>query len=561
MGPAAFFFDNQSGPALNQNMKISTLLLAVLGLLLPVGAFAQAVYDFEQDGLYYKINDEGMLNVVKPTSDFVYSGSVTLPSKVTHDGVTYEVNLNTGSVFDASKITEFTMGEGWGAFKTLHAVSLRNTDIERVTLMAPGEVAPLAYPDQLSNGHLRLDQSRKIAQAEVTFDGEEYTLRVWDVNVFDGDGNRLPPFIGLTKGAQAPVVSEENGKKIYSFNLGANIATHYEDYGGVLPLSEYNLVFLYFRVDEGNFLIRFRIPTYKTGDYHMADGIRYAVVGDELAVIPLEEGIYTGEVEIPQSLNIRGRDLPVTQIAEAAFENSDIETVTLPLTIEEIQSNAFRDCHKLVKSDLSACFLKDIGGSAFAGCENLKEVVMPAEMPGINQYRESWFRSFLGCASLESINLPKWGYFNYTFSDCLWLLGFKSLEATDDELRFTLNPQIFKNDGITRIRIVSNTDKVRETTGVDGTTVYSVAKEDITSPSGMLIGFRPENNDGYFIDDSQPLFEITVSLNDQSGLSGSLITEDAPVEYFNLQGVRVEEPSAGLYIRRQGPKAEKVLLR
>lgn len=36
--------------------------------------------------------------------------------------------------------------------------------------------------------------------------------------------------------------------------------------------------------------------------------------------------------------------------------------------------------------------------------------------------------------------------------------------------------------------------------------------------------------------------------------------ENAPVEYFNLQGVRVETPSNGLYIRRQGSKVSKVLI-
>lgn len=36
--------------------------------------------------------------------------------------------------------------------------------------------------------------------------------------------------------------------------------------------------------------------------------------------------------------------------------------------------------------------------------------------------------------------------------------------------------------------------------------------------------------------------------------------ENAPVEYYNLQGVRVENPSNGLYIRRQGNKVTKVII-
>lgn len=37
--------------------------------------------------------------------------------------------------------------------------------------------------------------------------------------------------------------------------------------------------------------------------------------------------------------------------------------------------------------------------------------------------------------------------------------------------------------------------------------------------------------------------------------------ENAPVEFFNLQGVRVANPENGLYIRRQGSKVEKVVIR
>lgn len=37
--------------------------------------------------------------------------------------------------------------------------------------------------------------------------------------------------------------------------------------------------------------------------------------------------------------------------------------------------------------------------------------------------------------------------------------------------------------------------------------------------------------------------------------------DNAPVEYFNLQGVKVENPSTGLYIKRQGQKTSKVVIR
>ncbi len=46
-----------------------------------------------------------------------------------------------------------------------------------------------------------------------------------------------------------------------------------------------------------------------------------------------------------------------------------------------------------------------------------------------------------------------------------------------------------------------------------------------------------------------------------SGVEGITINENAPVEYFNLQGVRVAEPENGIYIRRQGSNVSKVVIR
>jgi len=44
-------------------------------------------------------------------------------------------------------------------------------------------------------------------------------------------------------------------------------------------------------------------------------------------------------------------------------------------------------------------------------------------------------------------------------------------------------------------------------------------------------------------------------------IAGEAVDADAPVEYYNLQGVRVAEPAAGLYIRRQGKTVSKVVIR
>lgn len=55
---------------------------------------------------------------------------------------------------------------------------------------------------------------------------------------------------------------------------------------------------------------------------------------------------------------------------------------------------------------------------------------------------------------------------------------------------------------------------------------------------------------------------IAVVLKDIAvGVEGIESDSDAPAEYFNLQGVRVAEPENGLYIKRQGNKVSKVIIR
>ncbi|MCH5221927.1 MAG: hypothetical protein J1F05_06375 [Muribaculaceae bacterium] len=56
--------------------------------------------------------------------------------------------------------------------------------------------------------------------------------------------------------------------------------------------------------------------------------------------------------------------------------------------------------------------------------------------------------------------------------------------------------------------------------------------------------------------------EIYVPLVDKSGVNNVAVAdENAPVEYFNLQGVRVANPENGLYIRRQGNTVTKVIVK
>lgn len=54
---------------------------------------------------------------------------------------------------------------------------------------------------------------------------------------------------------------------------------------------------------------------------------------------------------------------------------------------------------------------------------------------------------------------------------------------------------------------------------------------------------------------------IKLAASSSAGIDGIVADNEAPVEYFNLQGIRVAEPSNGLYIRRQGKEVTKVMVK
>ncbi len=54
---------------------------------------------------------------------------------------------------------------------------------------------------------------------------------------------------------------------------------------------------------------------------------------------------------------------------------------------------------------------------------------------------------------------------------------------------------------------------------------------------------------------------ITTTTPISTGIAGIEADENAPVEYYNLQGIRVAEPENGLYIVRQGNKVSKKFIR
>lgn len=79
-------------------------------------------------------------------------------------------------------------------------------------------------------------------------------------------------------------------------------------------------------------------------------------------------------------------------------------------------------------------------------------------------------------------------------------------------------------------------------------------------PVEYVMAVRGDYYGEEYVDQSRKVFSNYTSVEVDGIEAVGADEENAPVEYFDLQGKRVANPSAGLYIRRQGSRATKVIL-
>lgn len=133
-------------------------------------------------------------------------------------------------------------------------------------------------------------------------------------------------------------------------------------------------------------------------------GFRYTVTSASNLTVKVESGPRTGDIIIPATVEYNGRVLTVTEIDVSAFEGTEITSVFIPDSVEEIDKYAFCRCQhlKVVRGKVSAnirehafdkCYqlssiditrgCEIIEGAAFAECARLKKVFIPASVERI----------------------------------------------------------------------------------------------------------------------------------------------------------------------------------
>ena len=133
----------------------------------------------------------------------------------------------------------------------------------------------------------------------------------------------------------------------------------------------------------------------------MIDGIRYELKADaKQATVVAKSDKYSGDVVIPESVELGGTAYSVTSIGNYAFEGCDgLTSVTIPNSLTSIGYAAFFCCSGLTSVTIPNS-VTSIGDYAFGGCSGLTSVTIGNSVTSIGEM------AFYYCSGLTSVTIP-----------------------------------------------------------------------------------------------------------------------------------------------------------
>lgn len=245
-----------------------------------------------------------------------------------------------------------------------------------------------------------------------------------------------------------------------------------------------------------------------------------------------------------------------TQWGKVYFNGKENENLVIPEGIESLEANFYG--YASLKSIKMPSSLKTLANFTFGKCDGLTEVE-------VSENVESMGSAFTDCKNLKSVNFK--GYklktLKNTFYNCTALESIVIPEGVETIGDITLStcsalkhlslPSTLKELGICSIyicRALESLDCAATVPPVVGNLAFYGIKTDIP------VRVPKESIEAYKAADGWKEF---TNFAEMGGVNDVVVDDDmAEPEYYNLQGVKVSNPSNGIFIRKQGSKTTKV---
>lgn len=137
--------------------------------------------------------------------------------------------------------------------------------------------------------------------------------------------------------------------------------------------------------------------------YYTSDkNIKYAIKDGAATIIGHLSAI-DENIELPESINYKGKTVRVESINEDAFGSCKLlKSIYIPGSIKSIGDSAFSYCSALARISFAEnSTLENIGRHAFSGCSALTDIFIPERVMSIGK------EAFNSCSALTGINVDK----------------------------------------------------------------------------------------------------------------------------------------------------------